>query len=82
MKKIWDELGMTREDWWKLAGAFYSLAHNDFKEFLALRADLRATAAGELCSRYIETGEHDLVEQAGRLITGSKHWYTYLGRIM
>ncbi len=82
MKKIWDELEMTREDWWKLARAFYGVAHNDFKHFLALSADLKKTPAGELCSRYMETREHDLVERAGRLITGSKHWYVYLGRIM
>ncbi len=82
MKKIWDELEMTREDWWKLAGAFYCLAHNDFRQFLALDDHLKKTPAGELCSRYMETSEHDLVELAGRLITGSKHWYVYLGRIM
>ena len=43
---------------------------------------LKATEAGLLCSRYIETGEDGLVDQAGKLLTGSAHWYTYLGRIM
>ncbi len=82
MKKIWERLGLDQKDWRKLAEAFYDLAHNDFRKFDKLDDRLKATEAGLLCSRYIESRDPELVDQAGKLLTGSAHWYTYLGRIM
>lgn len=82
MKKIWEELEMTYDDWRKLAEAFYSLAHNDFKDFMALPPHLKETPAGLLCKEYMDKRDHELVEKAGYLITRSKCWYVYLGRIM
>ncbi len=82
MTKIWEDLEMTQEDWWLLARAFYCLAHNDFKKFNALPDKLKKHPAGKLCSRYMKTRDHDLVEQAGKILTHSHHWYVYLGRIM
>ncbi len=82
MQKIWERLGLEQRDWRKLAEAFYDLAHNDTRKFDLLDDHLKATPAGVLCSRYIRTRDHGLVDQAGKLITGSAHWYVYLGRIM
>jgi len=70
------------KEWRKLAFAFYSLAHNDFKDFSALEPELKITEAGRLCSEYIKTKNHDLIEKAGYLLTDTKQWYVYLGRIM
>jgi hypothetical protein len=69
-------------DWRKLAFAFFSLAHNDPKDFEALEPWLKQTPVGRLCAEYIETRNHELIEQAGYLLTGTKQWYVYLGRIM
>ena len=67
--------------WKQLAFAFFSLAHGDFSLFRALPEELKETEVGQLCQKYIETGESELIDKAGRLLTGgSKHWYTYLGR--
>jgi hypothetical protein len=70
------------KDWRKLAFAFYSLAHNDPKDFHALEPRLKNTEVGRLCSQYIQSKDHKLIEQAGYLLTGTKHWYVYLGRSM
>ena len=82
MNFIWDRLGMPESEWKSLAGAFYDLAHNDFRSFQELPDSLKECAIGRLCSQYVETGNHEYVEQAGMEITGSKDWYVYLGRIM
>ena len=68
-------------DWRRLAFAFYSLAHNDPRDFQALEPELQDTEAGRLCAEYIRTGEAELLEQAGTLLTGTHQWYIYLGRI-
>lgn len=69
-------------EWRRLAFAFYALAHNDFKHFNDLEPELQQTEIGQLCLEYIKTRDFQLVERAGYLLTGSKDWYTYLGRIM
>ena len=70
------------KDWRKLAFAFYSLAHNDSRDFEALEQRLKDTEVGRLCAEYIESRDHQLIEQAGYLLTGTKQWYVYLGRSM
>ncbi len=70
------------KDWRKLAFAFYALAHNDPKHFDELEPELQDTQVGRLCAAYIESKDYELIDQAGRLLTGSRHWYTYLGRSM
>jgi len=69
-------------DWWKLTSAFYSLAHNDPRAFNTLEPRLKNTEAGRLCSEYIRTKDHEFIEKAGYLLTGTKHWYVYIGRCM
>ncbi|HOT47006.1 MAG TPA: hypothetical protein PLM53_19490 [Spirochaetota bacterium] len=78
----WLRLGITEAGWRVLAAAFYDLAHDDFRKFGELPDSLRECSAGRLCSRYIETGDRDFVERAGREITGSREWHVYLGRMM
>ena len=68
--------------WRKLASAFYFLAHNDEREFHALDAGLKDTEVGLLCQEYILTKDHQRIEEAGYLLTGTKQWYVYLGRSM
>jgi hypothetical protein len=70
------------KDWRKLASAFYSLAHNDPREFNALEPRLKDTEAGRLCSEYMRTKDHEFIEKAGYLLTGTKQWYVYLGQSM
>ncbi len=70
------------KDWKKLAYAFYALAHNDQKAFDELEPRLKNTPVGKLCSEYIRSRDHQLIEQAGYLLTGTKQWYVYLGRSM
>lgn len=70
------------KEWRKLAAAFFALAHNDFELFHRLEPHLQQTEVGQLCSQYIESGDHALVEQAGIRLTGSRAWYAYLGRSM
>jgi hypothetical protein len=79
-RRPWERLALSEADWRSLASAFYALAHGDPAAFDALPTALKAEAAGQLCSRYRETGEHALLEQAGRLLTGTSQWYVYLGR--
>ena len=62
--------------------AFYELAHNDPNLFDALEPRLKNTEVGRLCSEYIETKDRQLIEKAGYLLSGTKYWYIYLGRIM
>lgn len=76
----WERLNMSESDWRLLAHAFYNLAHNDFKRFHDLPEHLKNHHAGKLCARYIETGDHAFVEEAGLLIAGTKQWYVALGR--
>lgn len=78
----WTRLGITETGWRALAAAFYELAHGDFRKFGELPGSLRECSAGRLCSRFMETGDHEFVEQAGRKITGTGDWYVYLGRMM
>ena len=61
-------------DWYELAFAFYSLAHNDRTDFDALEPRLKETEVGRLCAEYIETQDHQLIERAGYLLTGTKEW--------
>lgn len=70
------------EDWWELAFAFYSLAHNDPRDFNQLEPRLKNTEVGRLCAQYMQSGDQRFIEQAGYLLTGTKHWYAYLGRMM
>jgi len=70
------------KDWWELAYAFYSLAHNDPKDFNALEPRLKNTEIGRLCSEYIRSKDHQFIDKAGYLLTGTKQWYVYLGRSM
>ena len=42
------ELDRSSKEWRKLASAFYSLAHNDQREFDALEQELKETKAGRL----------------------------------
>ena len=69
-------------DWRKLAFAFYSLAHNDATDFEALEPRLKDTEVGRLCAEYLRSGDHELIERAGYLLTGTRQWYVYLGRSM
>jgi hypothetical protein len=69
------------KDWRKLAFAFYALAHNDASEFNALEPRLKNTDVGKLCSEYNQSRDHELIERAGYLLTGTKHWYVYIGRM-
>lgn len=61
--------------------AFFALAHGSRSEFEALPEPLRESPAGRLCGLYLENGDPDLLEQAGLLLTGSRDWYTCLGRM-
>lgn len=69
------------KDWRKLAFAFYALAHNDRKDFDELEQSLKDTEAGRLCSEYIKSKDSRLLDKAGYLLTGTKQWYVYLGRM-
>jgi len=70
------------KNWKKLAFAFFSLAHNDQRDFDALDPGLKNTEIGKLCSEYIHTKNIKFIEQAGYLLTGTREWYVYLGRSM
>lgn len=70
------------EGWKALASAFYALAHGSRSEYDALPADLRESQVGRLCGLYLENRDPELLEQAGLLLTGSRDWYTYLGRAL
>jgi hypothetical protein len=70
------------QDWTQLAMAFFALAHNDREAFDRLEQRLKETDVGRLCAAYLESGERDLIEQAGYLLTGTQQWYIYLGRSM
>jgi hypothetical protein len=76
----WIRLGLTEADWRAPAHAFYDLAHDDFGKFIALPGRLKTHPVGELCAGYIESGDRQLVERAGKELTGSNEWYVYLGR--
>ena len=72
----------SSKEWRKLASAFYSLAHNDEREFNELEPELKETEVGRLCSEYMETKDHQLIEKAGYLLTHTKYWFVYIGRSM
>jgi len=76
----WERLNLTEKDWRVFSHAFYDLAHNDFTKFHALPGYLKEHPAGKICQRYIDTGDHVYVDEAGIILTGTKHWYVYLGR--
>lgn len=75
-------MNQADQDWRRLAFALYALAHNDPGDFDALEPRLKNTEVGRLCSEYIRSGDHQFIEQAGYLLTGTKQWYTFLGRSM
>ena len=66
--------------WKQLAMAFYDLAHGDFKRFEALPSSLKEGEVGQICQQYMMSRESGLLDRAGKLLTGSKDWYVYLGR--
>lgn len=76
----WVRLGIDREDWQRLADAFYALAHGDGALFDRLPALLKEHPAGVLCARYLAERDPALLEEAGCLLTGSRQWYVCLGR--
>jgi hypothetical protein len=71
---------MDREDWQRLADAFYALAHGDEAPFDLLPDLLKELPAGRICARYLEERDSALLEEAGYQLTGSRHWYVCLGR--
>ena len=77
----WTDLQLSKTDWNKFALAFYELAHHDFDRFDQLPPDLKKHQVGVLCSKFIKTADNDFLDQAGHLLTGSRDWYTYLGRL-
>lgn len=70
----------SQEDWWKLARAFYALAHQNPADFERLEERLKETDVGRFCREYIRTGDFQSLNRAGRLLTGTDHWYVFLGR--
>jgi hypothetical protein len=70
------------QDWKKLASALFALAHHDPLEFNCLEPRLKETEVGRLCSQYLLSADSQFIEQAGRLLTGSDHWYVFLGRML
>jgi len=76
----WNRLGMTEKDWKALANAFYSLAHNDMKDFDALPTRLKLHPIGRICTRFIDTGNSKYIEEAGYALTHTREWYVFLGR--
>ena len=77
-----DKMKTKDQDWRKIAFAFYALAHNDQDEFDKLEERLKNTEVGKMCSAYIVSKDSQLLDKAGYLLTGTKQWYIYLGRIM
>jgi hypothetical protein len=75
------ELGISREEWYALARAFFAIAHGSRREFDELPGHLRENSVGVLCARYLENRDHSFLEQAGLALTGSRNWYTFLGRM-
>jgi len=76
----WNKLGMSEKDWRSLASAFYALAHSDTKPFDALPGRLKLHPIGRICTRFIESGDHKYIDEAGYALTHTKEWYVYLGR--
>ena len=70
------------QDWQCLARAFYALAHNDPGDFNQLEQELKDSEVGKLCAEYLRSGDYQCLERAGFLLTGTEHWYVYLGRHM
>jgi len=77
----WNRLNISREDWTELALAFYAVAHGSRTEYDALPALLKESPAGKLCGLYLENPDPELLDQAGLILTGSRDWYTFLGRM-
>ncbi|MFO7627646.1 MAG: hypothetical protein R6V62_10330 [Candidatus Fermentibacteraceae bacterium] len=69
------------EGWKALASAFFALAHGSRAEYDALPVVLRESQVGKLCGLYLENRDPDLLDQAGLILTGSRDWYTFLGRV-
>lgn len=65
-----------------MASAFLALAHGSREEYDALSESLKKSPAGELCRLYLENRDPGLLDQAGLILTGSRDWYTYLGRAL
>lgn len=73
--------GDQTQDWNALATAFFALAHGSRSEYDALPDVLRDSQVGKLCGLYLENRDPELLDKAGLLLTGSRDWYTYLGRV-
>jgi hypothetical protein len=58
-----------------------AIAHGSSREFDELPGHLRENSVGVLCARYLENRDHSFLEQAGLALTGSRNWYTFLGRM-
>lgn len=82
LAKLAHKMDYTNKDqkWRELAMAFYALAHNNEKDFEKLSPELKNSEVGILCRKYIETNNHELIDEAGHLLTGTTQWYVYLGR--
>ena len=65
------EIEKGSEDWRKLAFALDSLAHNDERDFDALEQRLKETEIGKLCAAYTEARDHEYIDRAGHLLTGT-----------
>jgi hypothetical protein len=77
-----ESTGLERHEWFSLLAAFYALAHSDQGPFHALPLKLRTHPAGELCRLFIDTGDSDLLNEAGLMLTGTENWYVYIGRMI
>ncbi len=77
----WNRLNISREDWTELALAFYAVAHGSRTEFDSLPATLRECPVGILCERCLESSGSTLLDETGFALTGSRDWYTFLGRM-
>ena len=76
-----ENLGLSEKDWRTLCFAFYGLAHNDEKAFLKLPDQLRQSVPGRKVAMLLNSRSADKTHEIGVYLTGSEHWYTYLGRM-
>ncbi|GAA5442575.1 hypothetical protein Misp06_00749 [Microbulbifer sp. NBRC 101763] len=79
IKKSLEEIKANNKEWRKIAFAFYSVAHNDLREWQELPDDLKASEVGDICQKYIESKDIKYLEEAGQMIAG-KNWFIALGR--
>ncbi|USD23104.1 hypothetical protein ACJJIX_15510 [Microbulbifer sp. VAAC004] len=69
----------NKEDWRAITFAFYSLVHNDLRDWEKLPDELKNSDMGGLCQKYIDTKDIRYLIEAGEMLAG-KNWYTALGR--